>query len=70
MSDNTPHASLPSKENRVRELARLSGISIADDELSEVADRFDSLMNELDGLRDLDLSDIQPVNIFPEEDQI
>ena len=70
MSDNTPHASLPSKENLVRELARLSGISISDDELSEVADRFDSLMNELDGLRDLDLSDIQPVNIFSEEDPI
>jgi Asp-tRNA(Asn)/Glu-tRNA(Gln) amidotransferase C subunit len=56
-----------SDEDRVRELARLAGISIADEEVAEVASRFGSLMLELDRLKDLDLSDIQPVVIFPEE---
>ncbi|MEK7806487.1 MAG: hypothetical protein AAB528_02035 [Chloroflexota bacterium] len=54
-------------EDRVRELAKLAGISIADDEVAEVASRFGSLMLELDRLKNLDLSDIQPVVIFPEE---
>lgn len=57
-----------SKEDRVRELARLVGISIAESELSEVADRFDSLIEELAHLTQLDLSEIQPVTIFPEEE--
>ncbi len=56
-----------SDEERVLELARLSGISIPDDELAEVANRFGSLMLELDKISDLDLSDIQPVTIFPDE---
>lgn len=56
-----------SDEDRVRELARLAGISIADAEVAEVASRFGSLMLELERLKDLDLSDIQPVVIFPEE---
>ena len=56
-----------SDEDRVRELARLSGISIPEDEVSEVANRFGSLMLELDKIRDLDLSDIQAVSIFPDE---
>ena len=51
----------------VRELARLSGIIIADDEISEVANRFSSLISELEKLKELDLSDIQPVVIFPED---
>ena len=55
------------EEDRVRELAKLAGISIADDEVAEVASRFGSLMLELDRLKNLDLSDIQPVVIFPEE---
>ena len=37
-----------SDEDRVRELARLSGISIPEDEVAEVANRFGSLMLELD----------------------
>ncbi len=57
-----------SKEDRVRELARLVGISIAESELSEVADRFDSLIEEMARLTQLDLSEIQPVTIFPEEE--
>jgi Asp-tRNA(Asn)/Glu-tRNA(Gln) amidotransferase C subunit len=56
-----------SKEERVRELARLVGISIAPEEETEVADRFDSLMQELEHLASLDLADIEPLTIFPEE---
>ncbi len=55
-------------EDRVLELARLVGITIAEDEVAEVGNRFESLMLELDRLRGLDLVDIQPVTIFPEED--
>jgi len=56
--------------NTVSELARLSGIEIAEDELDEVTNRFSSLMLELDRLKDLDLDGILPVSIFPEEGQI
>ena len=56
-----------SDEDRVRELARLSGISIPDDEVAEVANRFGSLMLELDKISGLNLSDIQPVSSFPDE---
>ena len=56
-----------SDENRVRELARLSGIPIPEEEVAEVANRFGSLMMELDKISELDLSDIQPVSIFPDE---
>ena len=56
-----------SDEDRVRELARLAGIPIPEDEVAEVASRFGSLMLELDRLSDLDLSDIHPVAIFPDE---
>ena len=54
-------------EDRVRELARLSGIPVPEDEVAEVANRFGSLMQELDRISDLDLADIQPVSIFPDE---
>ncbi len=54
----------------VSELARLAGIEIASDELDEVTNRFDSLMQELDRLKDLDLANIHPVVIFPEEGQV
>ena len=56
-----------SDEARAQELARLSGIHIPEDEVAEVANRFGSLMLELDKISDLDLSDIQPVTIFPDE---
>ncbi len=58
-----------SKEDRVRELARLVGITVAEAEVSEVGDRFESLMLELNRLNELDLADVQPVTIFPEEDE-
>jgi Asp-tRNA(Asn)/Glu-tRNA(Gln) amidotransferase C subunit len=54
-------------EDRVRELARLSGIPIPDDEVAEVANRFGSLMLELNKISNLDLADIHPVSIFPDE---
>ena len=56
-----------SDEGRVRELALLSGITIPEDEVVEVASRFASLMLELDRLSNLDLSDIQAVSVFPDE---
>jgi Asp-tRNA(Asn)/Glu-tRNA(Gln) amidotransferase C subunit len=58
-----------SKADRVRELARLVGITLIEEEVSEVSNRFESLMLELDRLKELDLSDIQPVTIFPEEEE-
>ena len=36
--------------------------------MSEVGNRFECLMLELDRLKELDLSEIQPVTIFPEEE--
>ena len=54
----------------VSELARLAGIEIADDELDEVTNRFSSLIQELDRLKELDLENIHPVDIFPEEGQV
>ncbi len=53
----------------VTELARLAGIEIASDELDEVTNRFSSLMQEMDRLKELDLADIHPVTIFPEDGQ-
>lgn len=58
-----------SNEDQVRELARLVGITVAEEEVAEVANRFDSLMLELERLKEVDLSDIQPVTIFPEEEE-
>ena len=54
-------------EEQIRLLARMVGITIQEEELTEVANRFSSLMLELDRLKELDLSDIQPVVVFPEE---
>ena len=54
----------------VNALANLAGIDIADDELEEVTNRFSSLMQELDRLKDLDLENIFPVSIFPEDEQV
>ena len=51
----------------VSELARLAGIEIAEDELDEVTNRFSSLIQEMDRLKELDLADIHPVAIFPED---
>ena len=53
---------------QVRKMADLVGIAIDDSDLPEVANRFASLMQELDRLRDLDLEGIEPVAIFPDAD--
>jgi Asp-tRNA(Asn)/Glu-tRNA(Gln) amidotransferase C subunit len=57
-----------SKEERCRELARLVGIPLMETEVTEVAERFESLMQELERLTQLDLAHIQPVLVFPEEE--
>ena len=57
-------------KNTVSELANLAGIEISNDELDEVTSRFASLMQEMDRLKDLDLSDIHPVSIFPEQGEV
>ncbi len=53
---------------QVSKMADLVGIPIDDADLPEVANRFASLMQELDRLRDLDLEGIEPVTIFPDAD--
>ncbi len=58
-----------SKEDQVRELADLVGITIAEEELSEVANRFDSLIKEMDRLKELDLDGVQPTMVFPDEEE-
>jgi hypothetical protein len=57
-----------SKEDRVRELARMVDIPIMETEIAEVAARLDGLLQELARLTSLDLADIEPVTIFPEEE--
>jgi Asp-tRNA(Asn)/Glu-tRNA(Gln) amidotransferase C subunit len=57
-----------SKEERCRELARLVGIPLMEAEAAEVAERFESLIRELERLTELDLVHIQPVLVFPEEE--
>ena len=54
---------------QVKMLADLVGIPIDEAELPEVANRFASLMQELDRLRDLDLEGVEPVAIFPDTDE-
>ena len=54
--------------NRYARWLTLVGVPIDDADLPEVANRFASLMQELDRLRDLDLDGIEPVSIFPDPD--
>lgn len=56
-----------SKEERVRELARLVGIPLMREEEAEVANRFETLIQELDRLKELELDGVEPITIFPEE---
>ena len=57
-----------SMTDQVRGLAMLVGISISEEDLPEVANRFLSLMTELNGLTEMDLADILPVSVFPDEE--
>ena len=56
-----------SKVERARELARVAGIAIDEEELAEVGDRLDSLLIELEKLSALDLTGIEPVVVFRDE---
>jgi Asp-tRNA(Asn)/Glu-tRNA(Gln) amidotransferase C subunit len=58
-----------STTDQVRALASLVGISITEQDLPEVANRFSSLMAELNTLNELELADIQPVSVFPDESE-
>ena len=58
-----------STTDQVRALASLVGITITEQDLPEVTNRFQSLMAELNTLNDLDLADIQPVPVFPDENE-
>ena len=58
---------MSSKTEVVVELSRLVGMTVADNEVSEVASRLNALLRELELLESLDLSAIEPVTIFPEE---
>ena len=51
---------------QVTMLAELVGIPIDDADVPEVANRFASLIRELDRLQELDLEGIEPVSIFPD----
>jgi hypothetical protein len=54
------------KAERAAELAALVGITIDAAELNEVAERLDSLVRELETLGSLELSNVQPVTVFPD----
>ena len=56
-------------EEQVRKLARLTGIEINDEEIPEVTNRFQSLILELDRLKELDIDGVEPVVIFPDDDE-
>ncbi len=53
---------------QVKMLAGLVGVPVDDADLPEVANRFSSLMQELERLQDLDLEGIEPVSVFPDTD--
>ena len=55
-------------EEQVRQLAALVGIEINEEEVLEVANRFQSLILELDRLKELDIDGVEPMVIFPDED--
>ena len=56
-------------QEQVRKLARLAGIEINEEEVTEVTNRFQSLILELDRLKELDIDGVEPVVIFPEDDE-
>jgi hypothetical protein len=52
---------------RARAAAELVHMTVAEEELAEVADRFDSLLSAMHQLASLELSEIQPLTLFPDE---
>lgn len=55
------------KVERVQQLARVIGLEVSDADMTEVANRLDSLLGELESLRSLDLAGITPLPVFPDE---
>lgn len=55
-------------EEQVRQLASLAGIEINEEEVPEVTSRFQSLILELDRLKELNIDGIEPIVIFPDEE--
>ena len=53
----------------VNKLARLAEVEISEDELEEVTNRFGSLIQEMDRLKELNSANILPVTIFPEDSE-
>ena len=53
-------------EAQVRQLAALAGIEINEEEVPEVTSRFQSLILELDRLKELNIDGIEPIVIFPD----
>ena len=53
-------------EEQVRQLASLAGIEINEEEVPEVTNRFQSLILELDRLKELNIDGIEPIVIFPD----
>ena len=58
-----------STPDQIRALASLAGISITEQDLPEVSNRFQSLIAELNTLNELELADIQPVSLFPDKSE-
>ena len=55
-----------SKEDRIRELARLAGIALVPEEVPEVVHRLDALLDALEVLRELDLEGVAPFIVAPD----
>lgn len=64
----TPPDALPGKEltsNDVQRLAQLLDLPIAPEDLTEVTYRLGALIEALEKLTDLDLSQEEPIPLFP-----
>lgn len=48
-------------------LARLSGLTLFEDEAREIADRFFALLRELECLSSMPLADVEPLVVFHDE---
>ncbi len=67
-SSNSPLNSNDITREDILSLARLVGLSIHDSELDEVTFRLAALQRELRKLESLDLSQVEPLPLFPVEE--
>ena len=69
MANGSTPVELPSdlSQEEVQRLAHGLGLTIPESDLEDVTARFTALMEELNKLRDLDLSGAVPAPIFPYE---